>query len=325
MPAAIAVVGVAASVYSANKQSKAAKQSAQAGTDAANQANATELQIYNQSRADNEPFRLNALTAQNEYMQLMGLQQQAPQSTGFAQAGYERPTQWVNGTGPAGSSDPLYQQAWDEVSGLHQQQFGRGFNKHSDMNAVGSHVQEVYDRLAAQRKPQNTMTFMQPAKTPEQLQQDAFARFRSNPGYQFGMTEGQRALESGASAQGGLFSGKTGKALMRYGRDYSDQQGYTPYMNRLASLANMGQTANSQNQQAGQSYASGFSNNLANAANARASGLAGQANAQSGMAQNIAGIGGWLAGQYNKPVTGVQQYPTQSWASNFGNNTGWLS
>src|SRR5690606_28052163 len=64
----------------ANKGSKAAKSAANTQAQSAKDANQVQWQMYQQGRADNEPFRQNALTAQNEYMQLMGLgaPQQAP-------------------------------------------------------------------------------------------------------------------------------------------------------------------------------------------------------------------------------------------------------
>jgi hypothetical protein len=74
-------------------------------------------------------------------------------------------------------------------------------------------------------------------------QADAFAQFRSTPGYQFGLDEGAKTVQASAAARGGLNSGATLKALTKFGNDYADQQGYTPYMNRLASLANMSQVS----------------------------------------------------------------------------------
>jgi len=49
--------------------------------------------------------------------------------------------------------------------------------------------------------------------------------------------EGMKRMFSARSAI------ELGKALAKFGNDYADQQGYTPYMNRLASLANMSQVS----------------------------------------------------------------------------------
>ena len=125
----------------------------------------------------------------------------------------------------------------------------------------------------------------------------AFERFRNTPGYQFGLDTGRKQLESSAAARGGLYSGAALKALQQYGNDYADQQGYTPYMNRLASLAGMGQTVNNQNAQLGMNYANQAGANMMNAGNARASGIQGSADAWSNGIGNVVGIGSWLAGQ----------------------------
>lgn len=50
-------------------------------------------------------------------------------------------------------------------------------------------------------------------------------------------------MQASAAARGGLNSGATLKALQEFGNNYADQQGYTPYMNKLASLAGMAQTS----------------------------------------------------------------------------------
>lgn len=277
MPAALAVAAVAGSVYAANKQSKAAKSAAQAQTQAAGDANKLQWQMYQQQRQDNEPFRQNALTAQQEYMALLGL---APP--------------------PAAAMQPQQQQ-----QGYYGQPAYNSRLRASEGKYGPSIFDGEYSRVGPGGMPVtggvqtggNLPATQAPAKTPEQLQQEAFARFRSTPGYQFGLDTGRLQLESSAAARGGLYSGAALKALQQYGNDYADQQGYTPYMNRLASLAGMGQTANAQNAQMGMNYANQAGANLVNAGNARASGLQNSANAWSNGIGNVVGIGSWLAGQ----------------------------
>lgn len=293
-----AAIGVVGGAIAANKSSKAAKGAANTQAQSAKDANAVQLQMYNQSRQDNEPFRQNALTAQNEYMTLLGL---------GSQPAYQ-PS--VSGTPrPAGGSGP---QTLGAVTGAYQPTsqptangIGRllGGNPHRQLDPVVGEgyvppVQSAPRPVQQQAAPVSAHAPAAPQLTPEQAQQAAFDRFRNTPGYQFGLDTGRLQLESSAAAHGGLYSGATLKALQRYGNDYADQHGYTPYMNRLASLAGMGQTANAQNAQLGMNYANQAGSNLLSAGNARASGLLGQAQAQSNLASNIAGIGGWLGGQY---------------------------
>lgn len=74
-----AILGAAAiGGISANQQAKAAKKGAEAQADASKQANATELQIYNQNREDMAPYRQ---AGENALMQLMRLQGFTPTYT----------------------------------------------------------------------------------------------------------------------------------------------------------------------------------------------------------------------------------------------------
>lgn len=100
-----------------------------------------------------------------------------------------------------------------------------------------------------------------------------------DPGYQFRMQEGQKAIERSAAARGGLNSGGTMKAISRYGQDYASNEYQNAYnrfnadrdrrFNRLSSLAGLGQTANSQTGQAGMNYATQAGQNAMGAANAQ--------------------------------------------------------
>lgn len=134
--------------------------------------------------------------------------------------------------------------------------------------------------------------------------------FQKDPGYQFRMQEGQKALENSAAARGGLNSGATLKALSRYGQDFASNE-YTNAVNRyntdrttrfnmLSSLAGTGQTANTQIGQAGQNYANAYGNNVTGAANAQAA----YGQQQQGMTMGMLGLGlgayggsqGWYKG-----------------------------
>lgn len=120
-----------------------------------------------------------------------------------------------------------------------------------------------------------------------------------DPGYQFRMDEGLKAVEAGAAARGGLYSGAGMKDLVKYGQNVaSDEWGksFDRYgvnqqrkLNPLQSLAGMGQTTSANLGQAGQNYGAQAGQNITGAGNARASGYVGGANA----------IAGGVAGAYN--------------------------
>ncbi len=56
---------------------------------------------------------------------------------------------------------------------------------------------------------------------------------QNDPGYQFRLQQGQQAIERGATAAGGAFSGGTLKALARYGQDYASNEYQNVYNRAL--------------------------------------------------------------------------------------------
>lgn len=102
----------------------------------------------------------------------------------------------------------------------------------------------------------------------------------NEPGYQFGMQQGQKALDNSAAARGMGQSGAALKATERYGQDYAGTK-YNEAFNRfyiekantqnpLFRLAGLGSSANAQVGQAGQNYANQFGNDIIGGANAQA-------------------------------------------------------
>lgn len=113
--------------------------------------------------------------------------------------------------------------------------------------------------------------------------------FQTDPGYQFRLSEGMKALENSASARGNLLSGNQLKAITRYGQNVaSDEYGrsYDRFqINRSNKLRPLQSLTG-----ASQTTANTISNNLSNygdksntaimdTANARASGYVGRSNA----------------------------------------------
>lgn len=115
--------------------------------------------------------------------------------------------------------------------------------------------------------------------------------FQATPGYQFRVDEGMKGLQRAAAAGGGLDSGATRKAALRYGQGIAADE-YGTYMNRLAALSNTGQTA-SNNAFAGfQGLGGSLANNALAAGNAQSAGIIGAANATNqGLSSFSRGIG----------------------------------
>jgi hypothetical protein len=83
----------------------------------------------------------------------------------------------------------------------------------------------------------------------------------SQPGYQFGMDQGTRAVNNGAAARGMTYSGAAGKALTKFGQDYAGTK-LNDSFNRLSALAGAGQPGAGTIAGAGSQYGQTVGNNL---------------------------------------------------------------
>jgi len=149
------------------------------------------------------------------------------------------------------------------------------------------------------------------------------AKLEQEPGYQFGLQQGQRGLDAGAAARGGYYSGAQLKAASRYNSDYASTKygdAYNRYnndqtntFNRLSGIAGSGQQATTQIGQQGASMAGAngqiMMNNAMNngqntmgAANARASSYLSQGNAlQNALNQGVSAWGNYSNSSSNRP------------------------
>lgn len=89
-----------------------------------------------------------------------------------------------------------------------------------------------------------------------------------DPGYQFRLGEGNKAIENAAKARGMYFSPSTVKELTRYGQDYASNEFGNVY-NRVAGVSGTGQTAGSNLANLGTSMSGNISNLITGGANAR--------------------------------------------------------
>ncbi len=100
----------------------------------------------------------------------------------------------------------------------------------------------------------------------------------STPGYEFGLSQGVKALERSAPFRSGLYSGRAGQDLTRFGNDYGSTKLNESY-NRLANLAGLGQVGATGSAMAAGQYGQTAGQNITGAGNAQASGTVGSANA----------------------------------------------
>jgi hypothetical protein len=111
--------------------------------------------------------------------------------------------------------------------------------------------------------------------------------FMTDPGYQFRINEGMRALENSAAARGGLLSGGFGKQALRYATDYSAQE-YTNVYNRIANIAGLNQVSGPLQANAASQYGATAPNIAAAQGANAASGYTAQNNASASMLNQIA-------------------------------------
>ena len=126
-----------------------------------------------------------------------------------------------------------------------------------------------------------------------------YGGFTKTPGYDFRLNEGTNAIEAGAAARGGLYSGAAMRDLLKYGQDYASSE-YNQYLNRLAGRTDSGMSAAQMSGAASRNAAAGVSNALGGIGNAQAAGAIGVGNAINGGIQNA--LGAW---QYQKNLNAV--------------------
>ena len=111
--------------------------------------------------------------------------------------------------------------------------------------------------------------------------------FQTDPGYRFRFEEGQRALDRGAAARGGLLSGGYARKAIRYGQGFASNE-YSNVYNRIAAIAGMGQTANQHAGNAAQYGGSAMGTAAAQGGYATAYGQQGAGNAWANAGNQIA-------------------------------------
>lgn len=131
-------------------------------------------------------------------------------------------------------------------------------------------------------------------KAVDSMQDPSFQRdftmadYEQDPGYQFRLDEGRKALEASAAARGSMGSGRTLKELTRYTQGVASDEYNNAYnrfnanadrrFNRLASMAGTGQTAIGQVGQGGMNMGNQIGGNMVGIGNAAATNEISRAN-----------------------------------------------
>jgi hypothetical protein len=286
-----ATIAAAGGIYSASKSSSAAGEAADKQSAAADKANQLQLQMFNQQRADHEPWRQAGIVGMYGSGGIL-------KRVGGGAGGYQDPGA-LNANKEKFIQDKIaaaQKSIESQLSGLN------GPQRAAFEDKIRSQYNDDYMRTEAEKawaaspeaQQQDTGQYEIDPELTRKFTNDDFVK---DPGYDFRMKEGQKALERSAAARGGLNGGAQMKALSRYGQDYASNEYGNAYnrftndqtnrFNRLSAVSGLGQAAASQMGQAGQNYANQVGQNMMGSANAQAaSGIAG-ANAWGGALSNI--------------------------------------
>lgn len=146
--------------------------------------------------------------------------------------------------------------------------------------------------------------------------------FKADPGYAFRLSEGQKALERGTAARGGLGGGRYMKDLTRFGQDNASQEYGNAFnrfqanrankLNPLQAFIGQGQSATNAIGNAAGQYGASAGGNMIGAGNAQAAGRIGAANAITG------GISQYQNSQFNNRLLGMLQRPGSGGYGGYG-------
>jgi len=301
----VAGVGATASTVSGQQAAGAAEDAANAQQDMANLSAEEQRRLMQQQRQDAKPYRDSGYNALNQLNYLMGLGD--PSSTAKTQDYFdaEKYKQWriqqMTETVMKDFKDPEKQKA---VIAKRTERLNSMLGDPGDAwadyrtraqtapNKTTGEFWKSREQTAGQGQGGEEYGFLQ--------QRFDNSKFEKDPGYQFRMDEGNRAVQSGAAAQGGLLSGAAMKAMQKYSQGFASNEYGNAYnrftgdqqnmYNRLSNLAGTGQqqiNQTAQMQQQGQNQIGGY---RSNAADAYASGVVGANNARASGYQNAGNL-----------------------------------
>ena len=282
------VASVAGPVIGGLIGADAASSAAETQAAAADRAAQLQKEMFERQIQLQEPYRQAGLTAQQRYMNMLGLQG-GPAPT-IRSEGELRNALSPQYTRPGtGGSYEYYQDDTGDYN-LTRSQWVPSTEGTIDEAGLNAAVQAAMaqDR-AAQDIYQKQMASPEYGKYTRDF---GMKDFQQDPGYAFRMSEGLKALDRQAAARGGLISGAALKGAQRYGQEAASQE-YTNAFNRyqtnranqlnpLETLMGRGQTSANQVGNAAGNYAQGAGEAYMGAGNARASGYMGGANALTG-------------------------------------------
>lgn len=238
--------------------------------DAANQAAGVSQRQYDTTRADMAPWRDAGKLSLSRLMDLMGL---SPEPASLPGAN-------VAGQTPDQIRQSLISDYQRQVPGGMPTQAALEEALNKNLSAQQAYNSSVASR-GASTAPGGDYGMLMKQFTGQDLQNE--------PGYQFGLSEGEKGINRATAARGGYDSGATLKALTRFNEDYAgtkydaafnrDQIYKNQVYNQLAGISGTGQTSTQATGALGANAANQMGQAYQNAGDARAAGIMGVGNA----------------------------------------------
>lgn len=284
LPVATKVLGAGASAKGA---SKAAGISGEAASQAIDYTQSANLQ----NRYDLTPYRNAGTTALGRLNSLVTAQPVSDSAFNSATQNYSQAPRysgkqyvWVNkNTGEVTQNSP-YVGMTPQDQAYWTQQVQTGGNDAVPWSAIdvtGRSLDDVKNQFSSQYGSQSDLGSLN--------KKFSFSDFQQDPGYQFRLDEGQKALDRSAAARGGMFSGAAYKAGERYAQDYASGEfgkasdryvnNQNQTYNQLAGLASIGQNAANNTVNSNTNAANNVTNTMVGNANVQGANAVAQGNA----------------------------------------------
>jgi hypothetical protein len=249
--------------------------------DAAADANALQREQFNDISNNLSPYRQYGSDAVNRLGQLLGI---APKPS-------------VAGVPPL----PTLDQAWAEVDRRHREVYGTD-SPRGPIQQI--HAQNEFEKLMRswdqQRQDAEAAAGSSTGEVPgygSLLEKFTGKDLEQEPGYMFGLQQGQQALDRRLASGGNYFSGAALKGATRFAQDYAgtkygeafnrDAADKTRIFNFLSGAASLGENAAAQTGNAGQNMANQVGANTMGAANAAGAAQIASSNAITGAGNNM--------------------------------------
>lgn len=217
------------------------------------------------SRTDLAPYRSAGQTALNALLVRLGL---AP--------------------GGVDQNSPEFKKLYDakvaDFNAQHLAKYGIGINDSTNQAGVERTLSQFRDEVGAQLAGTNA-----DPNAGSLLKPFTGADLADSPGYKFGLTEGEKAINNLAASRGSYFGGGTAKDLVKYSQDYAgtkfndafnqDQATKSLTANLLSGVTNQGVGATNTGVSAGGATTNSIADLMTQGGNASAAGIVGPANA----------------------------------------------